>query len=334
MADVPEPTGVKLFRRPPDLLAHLDGLLAQLLPGRVTHCGQLARALGDVAAARWVGSELLHNRSLRRHPLHRVIRADGTLGVYFSGDLDEKRRHLESEGVSVSSGRIDVAAYGQSEFQSSRPLAQLQRAQQAAARKFSPRPVSREIRTVAGLDISYAGEHAVAAYAEVDVLSGELLYDCTLSSQAPFPYVTSYLSFREVPLLIELLDEVRAQRAVADVLLIDGSGILHPRRAGSAAHLGIIAGRPTIGVTKKLLCGRVDINSLEPLTPAAVIHEGETLGWAIRPRATSNRPIFASPGNLVSVDDARHVTLAMLRGRNLPEPIYWADKLSRQEVRS
>lgn len=35
--------------------------------------------------------------------------------------------------------------------------------------------------------------------------------------------------------------------------MIDGNGILHPRGCGSACHLGVLSGYPTIGVAKTLM---------------------------------------------------------------------------------
>ena len=68
---------------------------------------------------------------------------------------------------------------------------------------------------------------------------GRLLWSKTIRHEIRFPYITSFLTFRELPILLELLDEVRAAGQLAPLLLVDGSGILHPhaprhRRAISA----------------------------------------------------------------------------------------------------
>ena len=40
---------------------------------------------------------------------------------------------------------------------------------------------------------------------------------------------------------------------VPDIIMVDGNGVLHPRRCGLASHLGVVLDVPTIGVGKKLL---------------------------------------------------------------------------------
>ena len=65
------------------------------------------------------------------------------------------------------------------------------------------------------------------------------------------PYIVGFLAFREVPAYKALLARVREPRP--QVLLIDGFGVLHHRRCGSASHLGVETGYATIGVGKHLL---------------------------------------------------------------------------------
>ena len=123
---------------------------------------------------------------------------------------------------------------------------------------------------------------------------------------------------------------MRAAGQLAPLLLVDGSGILHHRHAGIASHLGVAAALPTIGVTKKLLCGQVDIEGMKPFESRPVLHQQRLIGMALRPTAGSRRPIFLSPGHRVDVPFAEQVVGRLLAGHRLPEPIYWADRLSRQ----
>ena len=99
-----------------------------------------------------------------------------------------------------------------------------------------------------------------------------------------------------MPLLLELLGAVRVAGRLPEVLLVDGTGILHQRHAGIASHLGVAAGLPTVGVTKKLLCGQVDLEGLEPGQSCLVVLDEEIVGVALRPTATSRRPTSVSPG--------------------------------------
>ena len=56
---------------------------------------------------------------------------------------------------------------------------------------------------VGGVDVSYVGpDEGVAAYALVEVATGKLLWSTTIRRPVRFPYITSYLTFRELPLLI------------------------------------------------------------------------------------------------------------------------------------
>ena len=93
------------------------------------------------------------------------------------------------------------------------------------------------------------------------------------------PYRSGFLGFREVPAYTTLIDRlshraethpnsthrassgneaVARERAAGtpswpQVFLVDGYGVLHHRRCGSASHLGVQCNIPTIGVAKTLL---------------------------------------------------------------------------------
>jgi deoxyribonuclease V len=83
-------------------------------------------------------------------------------------------------------------------------------------------------------------------------------------------------------------------------------------------------------VTKKLLCGTVDIKGMAPGESRPVVHDDRLAGVAIRPTAGSLRPIFISPGHRVDVAFCEELVRRLLCGHRLPEPLYWADRLSRK----
>ncbi len=318
----------------PDMVLALRRLIDQVPQGRVTTAGALAAALGNPVAARWIGHYLLHHDHYDGCVCHRVLRAGGALGAYPEGG-DEKVCRLRADGISVLAGCVDLERYGFDDLKSDRPLEKLARYQNRLAAEVSLRPRRKVPQLLGGVDVSYIGpEEGVAAYALVEVATGELLWATTIRRKVRFPYITSYLTFRELPLLIDLIDEVCAHDRIAPVVLVDGTGILHPRRAGIASHLGIVTGLPTIGVTKKLLCGKVDVAGLRPLEARPVVLDDQLIGAAIRPTTGSCRPLFVSPGSGLDLSSAEEIVRSVLNGRRLPSPLYWADHLSRQHARN
>ncbi len=318
----------------PDLAGRLLELLGQIPRGRATTYGALADALGNRIAARWVGHFLMHHQHDQQCVCHRVVRAGGELGQFIAGSQAIKSRLLLAEGIDARSGRVDLRRFGFDRFVGDRPLERLKRVQEELLAKVSIRSRRRLPRLTGGVDVSYANAtEGVAGYALVERESGRLVWSTTVRRPIHFPYISTYLTFRELPILLELVDEVRRADRLSEVLLVDGTGILHPRGAGIASHLGVTAGLPTIGVTKKLLCGQVDLEGMGPGESRPVVHADELVGMALRPTAGSRRPIFISPGHRTDVAFSETIARNLLTGRRLPEPLYWADRLSRVAAR-
>jgi deoxyribonuclease V len=103
-----------------------------------------------------------------------------------------------------------------------------------------------------------------------------------------------------------------------DIMLVDGAGINHPRRAGIATHVGVALDVPTIGITKKILCGEgkepAQAGEANPL-----IYEGKKVGWLLKSSKRS-RAIVVAPGHKVSFDSSLSIVKSCLRGHKLPEP--------------
>jgi len=319
----------------PDLAGQLRELIAQVPAGWVTTCGALADALGNRIAARWVGHFTLHHDHDARCACHRILRAGGVLGPYVAGGERAKMRRLQAEGIEVRSGGVDLQRFGFHDFISERPLQRLKRVQEDLVAKVSLRPRRRLPKLVGGVDVSYPSpDEGVAAYALVETDTARHVWATTVRRRVVFPYISTYLAFRELPILLDLIEEVRAAGRLSEVLLVDGTGILHQRHAGIATHLGVVAGLPTVGVTKKLLCGQVEIADMQPEESRPVVFEDRLVGVALRATSGSRRPIFISPGHRLDVAFAEQLVRRLLGGHRLPEPLHWADRLSRKPQES
>jgi deoxyribonuclease V len=318
----------------PDLELALAHLLAQIPAGRVTTYGAMARALGDVAASRWIGERLRHHGHDTSCPCHRVVRAGGELGGFVGGLVDEKTARLRYEGIPIEQGCVNLARWGFDAFQGDEPLRRLKQAQDRLRADVVLRPPPSWPAYVGGLDVSYgarAGE-AVAAYTLVELDTGKLVWSATLRRRVTFPYISSFLAFRELPILLELMGEASRCARMADVIMVDGSGVLHPRRAGIATILGVAIEWPTIGITKSRPSGRLCQPDLPSANWQPVMQDNELLGAAILPSTSAAKPLYVSPGHLMDLESSVRIVQMLQLNHRLPEPIYLADRLSRYEA--
>jgi len=115
-----------------------------------------------------------------------------------------------------------------------------------------------EIRLVAGVDVGFedGGRITRAAVAVLTFPGLELCEHAVSRRNTTFPYVPGYLSFREIPAVLDALEKVEH---APDVVLCDGHGFAHPRRCGLASHLGILIDTPTVGVAKSRLVGTFEM---------------------------------------------------------------------------
>ena len=112
-------------------------------------------------------------------------------------------------------------------------------------------------RRLGGVDVSFGpNNEAIAVYVITQGPQQEILYRKTLVYPLTVPYVSSYLSYREIhPLTTLVQQQIQSHPQVTPtVILVDGNGIFHERRAGIASFLGVRTGIQTIGVAKSLYC--------------------------------------------------------------------------------
>lgn len=204
-------------------------------------------------------------------------------------------------------------------------LAEARRVQEALARQVRLVSTGREPAIVAGVDAAFSGDRIIATAVAFTFPELVRCGESVSVSKTPFPYVPGYLSFREGPAMIAALTELPRR---PDLIIVDGQGIAHPRRLGIAAHLGVLLGLPSIGSAKSRLVGSFAEPPREAGTWSPLTIEGETVGAVLRTR-TGVRPLFVSPGHLVTIDEAVFYVLGCCRGLRLPEPQRAADSLTK-----
>lgn len=180
-------------------------------------------------------------------------------------------------------------------------------------------------RLVAGVDAAYPRGRVRAGVVVFSWPDKRLVHRVIAELPEEFPYVPGFLSFRELPAITAALEKLPER---PDLVLVDGQGIAHPRGLGIASHLGVVTGIPTIGCAKNRLVGEFrepgpKKGSWEPLH-----YNGTIVGAVLRTR-TEVRPVFVSPGHLVSLEDSIRFVLGFCEKFRIPEPIREADRLSK-----
>jgi deoxyribonuclease V len=178
------------------------------------------------------------------------------------------------------------------------------------------------ITSIAGIDVAYVDGLSIAVAAVLDYGDLKLKEVQTTISETLFPYIPTLLSFRELPPAMQCIHKLQTR---PDVFLVDGHGYAHPYRCGFACHLGLVLKKPTIGVAKSILVGKVDRDLNEEIS--LLRHSGETIGAEIRSESHS-KPVYVSVGNMVSLRTAvRIVKHCTTKGR-IPAPLLLAHRIA------
>lgn len=185
----------------------------------------------------------------------------------------------------------------------------------------------RKIRYVAGVDVAYTDDLSIGAVAVLDYNHLNLVETQTAICKTTFPYVPTLLSFREFPPAVLAIRKLKTR---PDLYLIDGQGFAHPYRCGFASHLGIVLGKPTIGVAKTKLVGEVEDSSGKDF--AYLKHEGEIVGAVVEAKL-GHKPIYVSVGHMVSLETAIKIVKHCTRYSGIPEPLRKAHQTATSKKR-
>lgn len=200
----------------------------------------------------------------------------------------------------------------------------------AIQQQLSPEVITEDrlgtVNYVAGVDVGFeeSGSISRAAVAVLSFPELELKESAIARRPTTFPYVPGFLSFREVPAVLDALEKVTI---TPDLILCDGQGIAHPRRFGLACHLGLLADVPTIGVAKSWLIGQHGELPNERGEWLPMQHRGEIIGAVLRTR-NGVKPVYVSSGHKVSLSTAIDYVLRCTPKYRLPETTRIADKLA------
>ncbi len=303
-----------------DLVREIEGLVAQVPPGRVSTFVDVAEALGDPKAAPAVFRIL---REREPEGAFRIVRATGEI------PWPGARVRLRREGIGLAGSRVrDLDRVRFRGFEGARPLAVLREEQRRLAARVQRTDRVAPWDRVAGFDVSYDGDDATAAAVVMDPGGAEVLQEVVVRLRIDFPYVPGYLSYREFPAIERCYRRLDPR---PDILLVDGHGVLHPARLGIASYAGVALDTPAIGVAKHLLVGEAGPVPREQGGTTEVRLEGEVLGAGLR-SGPSRRLIYVSVGHAVSLETAVSITKRLCKTR-IPEPLRRADALAGMEKR-
>lgn len=200
-------------------------------------------------------------------------------------------------------------------------LERLKEEQAKLAKKVIIKDSFEKLELVAGVDCAYPDDKVVAAIIVCDYKTMEAKEKAYSVVKSKFPYIPGFLAYRECHSISDAYVKLQLK---PDLLILDGHGILHPRRFGLASHIGVLLDIASMGVAKQLLVGEVKGN--------IVYVEKEARG-EMRVTREHSKPVYISPGHKVSLKTSVKIVKDCTRfPHKLPEPLHLAHKYANEIV--
>lgn len=186
-------------------------------------------------------------------------------------------------------------------------------------------PLQKQPALIGGCDVSMSmfAKDGFAGFVTLSYPELRLLDHSVAKDALGFPYIPGLLSFREIPMLVKAWEKLQTK---PDLIVVDGVGIAHPRRIGIASHLGLMLNVPTIGCAKSVLTGVYE----EPADEFGAVSymydrydKTEILGAALRTKP-GVKPVFVSPGHLITLEESISIVKSCVIKHRLPEPTRFA----------
>ncbi|MCS7143457.1 MAG: endonuclease V [Archaeoglobaceae archaeon] len=143
--------------------------------------------------------------------------------------------------------------------------------------------------------------------------------------EVKFPYIPGYLMFREGDPAVNAVKELISENTI---IIVDGSGIAHPRKCGLATYIAVKTETPAVGITKKRLFGEIEGNG----DVRAIKDAHRVIGYAIK-GCKNCKEIYISPGSFISPETALEIVKICMKGK-LPLPIKIAHEFGQELKRA
>lgn len=192
-------------------------------------------------------------------------------------------------------------------------ISKLKEEQVKLAEKVIISDTVKNIKTIAGAEQVFIQNKVISVIVVCQYDDFKIIEKKHAIVEAKMPYISSYMFYREGPALLEAFNMLEQK---PDVLIVNGNGILHPRRIGMASHAGILLDIPTIGVAKRLMLGEKRGNT--------IYVDKEAVGYELTTREHA-KPIYISPGHKISLKTSLEIIKNSVRQpHKLPEPLHLA----------
>ncbi len=155
----------------------------------------------------------------------------------------------------------------------------------------------------------------------------DVLAQAVAAERVPAAYVPGLLARREGHVLAAAVENLEL---APDVLLVDATGVDHPRRAGLAVHLGAAVDVATVGVTQRPLVASGPLPPLQRGARTPVRVRNRCVGFWVCTR-TGARPVVAHAGWRTSPETAAETVLAAsTEAARTPVPLQEARRVARE----
>lgn len=155
----------------------------------------------------------------------------------------------------------------------------------------------------------------------------DVLGQVVVADRVPAPYAAGLLALREGPILAAAIARLEPR---PDVMLIDATGLDHPRRAGLAVHVGVALDIPTVGVTHRTLVAVGQPPPLERGRSSDLVIDGDVVARWVCTR-TGARAVVAHAGWRTDAATAAAVVLTTSTdAARTPVPLQEARRVARE----